>query len=418
MPNRRTGVLVYASEGRLVGANAAARELLGDAVQLGAARPDVEGVGGDELPQAGDWPSVSVCRLQPTPRGPEAMLFNYRPQGERLVARCEPLEWTVGFADGLRDLVLVTDPGGRVCFANAAWAGRALSPPGLVGLSLAELAHLLRGDPTALAAMAAAALNGETLLLTGERGWPAWIVRSAPLRYCGRICGTLWTGAENAGERRDRQLLAALEYRLAAVYQHDLRNPLQTLQAAVDLGRLRTGAGTQAEVFDRIETALRQVAEVLQRPRLEGEPPACCLLSGVVSQEIERARGQFGTHRLRFSHAVPSQEPRVRCPVSGMGRVFANLFQNAGQCCQAGRIEVSYAWDQGSLTCAVGDDGPGFPHEVLAHALGREPDPKHGLGLALVRATVESCGGTVQIANGEGGGACVRLRLPRADAAG
>jgi sensor histidine kinase regulating citrate/malate metabolism len=63
----------------------------------------------------------------------------------------------------------------------------------------------------------------------------------------------------------------------------------------------------------------------------------------------------------------------------------------------------------------VADDGPGIPElERTAISAGLESPLQHatGLGLWLVQWTVTNSGGSMSIADREGGGAVVELRLP------
>jgi signal transduction histidine kinase len=69
------------------------------------------------------------------------------------------------------------------------------------------------------------------------------------------------------------------------------------------------------------------------------------------------------------------------------------------------------------LSLVVEDDGPGISEENRARVLQRgvrtdENVPGHGLGLAMVRDTVDLYGGTISIDASPLGGARFSLRLP------
>jgi two-component system OmpR family sensor kinase len=75
-----------------------------------------------------------------------------------------------------------------------------------------------------------------------------------------------------------------------------------------------------------------------------------------------------------------------------------------------------------SLVIEVCDAGPGFPPDFLPHAFERFRRPDHdrarsaggaGLGLAIVQAIALAHGGNTVARNRPGGGAAVRLELPR-----
>ena len=69
-----------------------------------------------------------------------------------------------------------------------------------------------------------------------------------------------------------------------------------------------------------------------------------------------------------------------------------------------------------SVILAVQDQGPGMKKEVVERLfepfLSRRPGGT-GLGLALVRRTVEAHGGSVRVASKPGRGTRVEIRLPR-----
>jgi signal transduction histidine kinase len=69
------------------------------------------------------------------------------------------------------------------------------------------------------------------------------------------------------------------------------------------------------------------------------------------------------------------------------------------------------------MNLSVEDDGPGIAPEDRARALERgaridEQVPGHGLGLAMVRDTVELYGGSIGLGESALGGTRVDLRLP------
>jgi two-component system sensor histidine kinase PhoQ len=72
---------------------------------------------------------------------------------------------------------------------------------------------------------------------------------------------------------------------------------------------------------------------------------------------------------------------------------------------------------QENMTLIVEDDGPGVSAENRARVLERgvrtdETVPGHGLGLAMVRETVELYGGTLSVDTSPLGGARFELHLP------
>jgi signal transduction histidine kinase len=101
--------------------------------------------------------------------------------------------------------------------------------------------------------------------------------------------------------------------------------------------------------------------------------------------------------------------------------LLGNLMDNACKWCASRvRVTVSSTPDAGpreKLRIVVEDDGPGISATDSARVLERgvrtdESVPGHGLGLAMVRDTVDLYGGKLAIARSELGGAHIAVSLP------
>lgn len=199
---------------------------------------------------------------------------------------------------------------------------------------------------------------------------------------------------------------------------HELKNPLTPMRFAVRVLE-RTAATSEAEreareviaaESERLEELARAFAQFGRLP--EGEP-----------SEIDLR--ELLDYLLR-THLPPEAAPRLRAPVDlprvlghyeALSRAFANLVLNAGDAVGEGRGTVTVvlrAVDE-QVEVRVLDSGPGIPPENLGRIW--EPDfttkaRGTGLGLALVRQTVQAHGGEVGARNRPEGGAEFRVRLP------
>jgi two-component system sensor histidine kinase CpxA len=143
---------------------------------------------------------------------------------------------------------------------------------------------------------------------------------------------------------------------------------------------------------------------------------------------IERLRSEQAKAERTAADAVALDLPAglaVRADADLLARAIGNLLRNALR--YAGRDAAitlrAYRVDT-SVELVVDDTGPGVPPEALARlgepffrpeiARQRETGGA-GLGLAIVRACVEACGGGVHFANRDPRGFRASIRLPLAD---
>jgi signal transduction histidine kinase len=107
----------------------------------------------------------------------------------------------------------------------------------------------------------------------------------------------------------------------------------------------------------------------------------------------------------------------VRADPEAVRRIVGNLIENAHKYGEMPvRITVQPADEQ--VVLSVVDHGTGVPMEMREKVFERfyraDPNgtkPGMGLGLAIVRGLVESCGGSVWVEDAPGGGAAFRVAL-------
>jgi two-component system sensor histidine kinase MprB len=212
---------------------------------------------------------------------------------------------------------------------------------------------------------------------------------------------------------------------LVADASHELRTPLTSLRTNIEVlaqvdrlspdqrQALIDDVVVQLDEFGRLIGALVELARGEQPAR--GAVPV--RLDDLVTRVVERAR-TFAPNDQRIDLDV--QPSTVRVEADRVERAVSNLVDNALKYGEGQPVEVAVR--DGTVT--VRDHGPGVPDEHLAHVFDRfyrAPEargaPGSGLGLSIVQQVAASHGGTVEVANGPGGGAVFSLRLPTADPA-
>lgn len=339
----------------------------------------------------------------------------------------EPAEWSLGFLEQVDEGMALTDERAVIVWANRA-LGRLLgwAPDQLVGHCADEVGRALAARSADVDTVVRAALDGRPLADTfaavlADGRQHTLQVTTSPWRYCGCVCGMLWRASDVTGASESaQQIAAAMWYRLTALLQHELRNPLQTMQAAVDVLRAEPGI-RNAQALSVLEQQVQAISEYLGE---QLQPPARGLfplgrVSEVVAAEIDRAALRLTTRALTFTHVPPKREPPVRLHRPSLARVFANLFRNSAQARADAHVVVDYQVGDRFIACSVTDDGPGFPAGMAGWRRWADIEhPVEHLGLAIVVSTVDAHGGTVDFGAGATGGARVVLHLPLATVGG
>jgi signal transduction histidine kinase len=97
-------------------------------------------------------------------------------------------------------------------------------------------------------------------------------------------------------------------------------------------------------------------------------------------------------------------------------RAFANLYRNAAEAMLGhGVIDVTVTGDSDALAVTIADHGPGIPADLRQRVFEPYFTTKAdgtGLGLALVRVTLEAHRGTISVSETAGGGATFLIVFP------
>ena len=221
------------------------------------------------------------------------------------------------------------------------------------------------------------------------------------------------------------------ERRFTSDASHELRAPLSVIRAEADLAlrkdrttpEYRAALETIASEADALEALTRDLLTVA-RADANGDaaPPLAEIdLSDVAVDAARRLAVLAAERNVHVDlDAAATANATVLAERDGLARAVITVLHNAIKyAADAGTVEVRVAHDGDSVELCVSDDGRGFSSEGLRRAFDRfwrddeaRTLPGSGLGLAIAKATVERFGGTIAIANGEGGGAVVRLRFP------
>jgi two-component system nitrogen regulation sensor histidine kinase NtrY len=235
----------------------------------------------------------------------------------------------------------------------------------------------------------------------------------------------LATALEAARERElEGERLRAFR-EVARRVAHEIKNPLTAMRIAVDQlrrslkdsltvagGHADGRTGISVEVMgaetERLERLAREFADFGRLPEgPKSEVDIVDLLTDLgktaVPPEVEFCIRANGEPCRLLGHYDP------------LRRAFANLLRNASEAMAGhGSIDVAVSRDGPGLVVTIADHGAGIPDDlrqrVFEPYFTTKPDGT-GLGLALVRQTIEAHNGTISVAGTPGGGATFSIVL-------
>jgi signal transduction histidine kinase len=229
-------------------------------------------------------------------------------------------------------------------------------------------------------------------------------------------------------ERRREEEHLAFAGMMANGVVHDFRNPMSSIRLDAQMlerearkpdarpERLAELAVRMRTTLDRIESVFQEFFFLSQPKRAAPEVldlPSCLHECVAILQARFEAAGVTAVFRLADGALA------VRALAAPLRRALLNVLANAVAFSpRGGEVEVVVARHKGDAVLDVLDRGPGIPVEererVFEMFVTMRPGGT-GLGLFLARTALASSGGRIEARGREGGGACIRIRLPLAE---
>ena len=199
---------------------------------------------------------------------------------------------------------------------------------------------------------------------------------------------------------------------------HEIKNPLTAMRIAVDQLR-RSGGQADGRTVVAVDV---MAAETERLERLAMEFAEFGRLPEGPKSEVDLVELLMNLSRTAVPPTVEASLRANGSPCTMLGhydplrRAFANLLRNASEAMGGrGRIDIQVDQDGPGLVVRIADHGPGIPEELRLRVFEPYVTTKQdgtGLGLALVRQTIEAHGGTITVSETPGGGATFSVVLP------
>ncbi len=233
-------------------------------------------------------------------------------------------------------------------------------------------------------------------------------------------------------EHRHAELLSQIEDTnkelkdFAHIVSHDLKAPLRGIHTVVSwlqedyADKLdETGKEQLTMLTHRVERMKNLVEGILQYSRV-----------GRVNEEIKSVDLNETLPDIidllmapdNMTITIPKPLPTVTYETTRLTQVFQNLLSNAIKYNDKpeGKIDINYTEDEAFWTFSVSDNGPGIDEEHFDRIFAifqtlnpRDEYESTGIGLAIIKRTVEAAGGKIWVASEVGKGSTFSFTVPK-----
>ena len=355
--------------------------------------------------------------------------------------------------NSLIDLVVVTDRRLRVVQMNEAFALRlGRTRVDLLDRNLAELIGHELTDWAAADADAGDRSHDEARVRTVEHSGLGGIfnVTTTPLiNEDGEPVGTVLVARDITrqtaleAEKDNLRVRLAQSEKLASLGQfvagiaHEINNPLQGVLGHLELLLWKRTSGPASgaplplrkelrRIYHEADRAAKIVSNLLAfsgSPRLTRRR---LRVDRVLTRALATRRSALVRAGIEIIREQPADVPSVIGDQLLLHQAFLNVITNAehaiGQNERSGIITIgTTVTDRRTVMVTIADDGPGIPADVLPRIFDpffttKDVGQGTGLGLTLAYGVIQEHGGTINAANGPGGGARFTIELPAAPA--
>jgi PAS domain S-box-containing protein len=219
---------------------------------------------------------------------------------------------------------------------------------------------------------------------------------------------------------REQERLANLGT-TAAIFAHEIANPLNGLSVSLDLIKSVLGKGVTEEVRETIEIAsseIQRLTALLTDYRSFARPRQLNLqltdlrklTEAVLASQVRR----YSALAVKVETQFPAPLPLLMIDPERIKQALLNLCQNAVEAMpDGGTLTVGGFQQGGSVVINVRDSGTGIPLSLDVFQLFRTTKPEgSGLGLAIVQQIAVDHSGTVDYVTEVGKGTTFRIVLP------
>ena len=257
--------------------------------------------------------------------------------------------------------------------------------------------------------------------------------------FIGLLLVMLLTGlAMTAHNVRHELELGRRQSDFVAAVSHEFKSPITSIRVLMErlvggrVGTTETTTAYYAAIARETDRLERLVNRLLDSQQIESGQKAHTVvpssLVDLASQAIHRLQPQAEAKGIQVDARLDADIPAVRVDRAAIADALENLIDNAVKYSPPGsRVAVEMQREDQRVRVEVTDQGIGIDPQDLPHIFDKFYRARRGdrldvrgtgLGLALVKATAEAHGGTVEVSSVPGEGSRFSLQLPLEPASG
>lgn len=236
------------------------------------------------------------------------------------------------------------------------------------------------------------------------------VTNRLPLFVDGQIVGAIATFRDRTEVRRLAEEMTGVRAYVEALRSqtHEFRNKMQVI-----LGMLHM------QCYEELVGYVRQIAnEQKAEAVFVGARVREAVLAGFLLSKLSRARELGIGMELEEESFLPSteNEETIHSLVTIIGNLVDNAFEAMAECSEK-RLALWLYWENGWLSLRVKDTGQGVSPTLVNSIFERGVSTRgtgRGVGLALVKESIETLGGKIAVETQNGEGSTFFVQVPYA----
>ncbi len=224
--------------------------------------------------------------------------------------------------------------------------------------------------------------------------------------------------------KRSQAELAELEREtawkeMAKQVAHEIKNPLTPMKLSIQqlIAAKKDGSPKFDSIFEKVTATVIDQIETLKN--IASEFSSFARMPGLKVEDIDLVKvcdetiNLFSQEKIKLVFSSDLRTAVIAADYDQMKRSLINLIRNSIQA-DASNISLSLKKDNDFYLLTITDDGDGIPAEIMEKVFDENFTTKvhgMGLGLAMVKRSIENVGGTVKIETSSSAGTTITLKL-------